>query len=169
MRKVLGALLAVLALGIAGYTFIEKQQFADALLSTAAVMTTTGIPGNLSQPGKLFTAALLLASVGIVVAAVARFFNPPIEDSEETLTGFFGASGQENLIMKEVSVNKKSSLSGLSKAQILQNYGAVVVGIKHRAGFDINVPLNTKVKSGSTVLLLGSPATLLGVGKKRKR
>ncbi len=71
--------------------------------------------------------------------------------------------------MKEVSVNKKSSISGLSKAQILQGYGAVVVGIKHRAGFDINVPLNTKVKSGSTVLLLGSPATLLGVEKRKKR
>lgn len=176
MRKVLGALVAVIVLGTAGYTLLEKMPFQDALLSTVSVMATVGAPPSLTAAGKLFTAALIVASVGVLVAAFVKFFSPPLKEEEETLTGFFSTTPQtgtglqrENLIMKELKVGSGSPLAGLQKRQVLEKYGVVVVGAKRKSGFDINVPMTAKVKSGSTVLLLGTPATILGVERRRKQ
>ncbi|MBI2176669.1 two pore domain potassium channel family protein [Candidatus Woesearchaeota archaeon] len=169
MKKVFAALVAVLAVGTVGYVLIEKMQFPDALLSAVSVMATVGIPEGLTAAGKLFTTALIIASVSIIITAVYRFFNPPVEEGEEALSGFFSQAPQpENLLMKELSITGKSPLAGLQKGQIIQKYGVVVVGVKRKGGFDINVPLTARVKSGSSVIVLGSPATILGVEKKRK-
>ncbi len=168
MKQVLSALAAVLALGTAGYLLIEKMAFPDAFLSAISVMATVGVPANLSTGGKLFTAILIMSAIGLVIAAVARLVAKP-EEEEELLTGFFGpGSGSERMIMKEVKVPNGSPLSGLSKAQVLQNHGFVVVGIKSRAGFDVDIPLKARVKAGSSVLLLGSPAALIGIERKKK-
>ena len=169
MKKVFAALVAVLAVGTVGYLLVEKMQLPDALLSAVSVMATVGVPQNLTATGKLFTTALIIASVSIIITAVYRFFSPPVEEGEEALSGFFGQAPQsENLIMKELSISSKSPLAGLQKGQIIQKYGVVVVGVKRKGGFDINVPLNSRVKSGSAVIVLGSPATILGVERKRK-
>lgn len=170
MKKVLAALVAVLVVGTVGYVLVEKMQFPDALLSAVSVMATVGMPQGLTSAGKLFTAALIIASVSIIVTAVYRFFSPPVEEDEEALSGFFSSAqeSRQNLIMKELKVGKGSPLSGQQKAQVIQKYGIVVVGIKHKGGFDIDVPLTARVKSGSSVIVLGSPATILGVERKRK-
>lgn len=176
MRRVLGALVAVIVLGTAGYTLLEKMPLHDALLSTVSVMATVGAPPSLTAAGKLFTAALIVASVGILVAAFTKFFSPQLKEEEETLTSFFSTTPQtetglqrENLIMKEINVGNRSPLAGLQKRQVLEKYGVVVVGAKRKSGFDINVPMAMRVKSGSTVLLLGTPATILGVERKKRK
>lgn len=167
MKRVLSALAAVLALGTVGYFIIEKMAFPDAFLSAVSVMATVGVPAGLSTGGKLFTAILIMSSIGLVIAAIARLVIKPPEE-EELLTGFFRpGSGSERMIMKEVKVSGSSPLSGLSKAQVLQNHGLVVVGLKSKTGFDVDIPLKAKVKSGSSVLLLGSPAALLGIERKK--
>lgn len=169
MKKVFAALVAVLVVGTVGYAIIEKMQFLDALLSTVALMGTIAMPQNLTAAGKLFTIALIIASFSIILTAIFRFFHPPVEEDEEALSGFFGSAPQsENLIMKELSISSKSPLAGLQKGRIIQRYGVVVVGIKRKGGFDINVPLAARVKRGSSVIVLGSPATILGVERKRK-
>ncbi len=164
MRKILAALVAVLVLGTLGYALIEDMNFADSLLSAVSVMATVSSPQDLSQPGKLFTAALIVSSVGLIIAAIARLLSPPTQEEEGMLTDFFG-SGNENLVMKEVKIGK--ALSGLNKEAILERYGAVVVGVKHKGGFDINAPLGMKVKGGSSVLLLGTPAALMRIERKK--
>ncbi len=169
MKKVFAALVAVLVVGTVGYVLVEKMQFPDALLSAVSVMATVGVPQGLTAAGKLFTTALVIASIGIVIAAVYRFFNPPVEEDEGALSGFFSSPSQsQNLMMKELKVGKGSPLAGLQKAQVIQKYGVIVVGIKHKGGFDIDVPLGTRVKSGSSVLVLGTPATIISVERKRK-
>lgn len=169
MKRVLAALVAVLILGTVGYVLIEKMPFADAALSAVSVMTTTGLPQNLSASGKLFTAALIIASISIIVAALIKFFSPTVRGEDDTLTNFFGASPEDQgLIMKEVKVRSGSSLAGLQKSQIIQRHGVVVVGVKHKGGFDINAPLSMRVKAGSTVLILGTPATAMAVERKKK-
>lgn len=166
MRRVLSALAAVVILGTVGYALIEGMAFEDAVLSTVSVMATVGLPEGLTSAGKIFTSALIVATVGLVVAAVARLVAKP-EEEEELLTGFF-SSGQGAMIMKEIKITKGSPLAGLSKARILQSYGLVVVGIKSRAGFDVDVPLKARARSGSSILLLGSPSALLGIERKGK-
>lgn len=141
------------------------MQLPDAFLSTVSVMATVGIPAGLSTAGKLFTAALIIASVALVIAAVAKLVAKPAEE-QELLTGFFSTPGSEGMIMKEVKVGK--ALAGQTKAQILQNFGAVIVGVKNKAGFEVDIPLKMRVKAGSSVLLLGSPASLLRIEKGRK-
>ena len=170
MKKVFGALVAVLVVGTIGYSIIEKMPLLDALLSTVALMGTISMPQGLTAAGKLFTIALIIASFSLILTAIFRFLNPPVEEGEEAVSGFFGSASQsENLIMKELKVGSGSALAGLQKAQIIQKYGIVVVGIKHKGGFDIYVPLNSRIKSGSSVLVLGSPATIIGSEKRRKQ
>ncbi len=169
MKKVFAALVAVLVVGTVGYVLVEKMRFPDALLSAVSVMATVGMPQNMTASGKLFTTTLIIASVSVILTAIYRFLNPPVEEAEEALSGFFSSAGaSEQMIMKELSINSKSPLAGLQKGQIIQKYGVVVVGIKHKGGFDIDVPLTARVKSGSSVLVLGSPATIIGVERKRK-
>ncbi len=170
LKRVLAALVAVLVLGVFGYVLIEKMPFADAALSAVSVMTTTGTPQNLSASGKLFTAALIIASIGVIAAALVKFFRPQAIAEDDALTNFFGTSpDDQGLIMKEVKVRSGSPLAGLQKSQIIQRHGVIVVGVKHKGGFDINAPLSMRVKAGSTVLILGTPATILGIERKRKQ
>lgn len=170
MKKVFAALVAVLVVGTVGYAIIEKMPFLDALLSTVALMGTVALPQGLTSAGKLFTIALIIASFSLVLTAIFRFLNPPVEEDEEALSGFFGSTGSgEQLMMKELDISSKSPLAGLQKAQIIQRHGVVVVGIKHKGGFDIDVPLTARVKSGSSVLVLGSPAKIIATEKKKKR
>ena len=168
MKKILASLLIVLLLGTIGYALVERMKLPDALLSAVSVMSLSDVPTGISPMGKLFTTALIIGSISIIVAGIYRMLNPPSQE-DEMLTDFFGtSSNQENLMMKELKVDKRSPLAGHQKAQILEKHGLVVVGVKHKGGFDVNVPLRMKVKSGSSVLVLGTPAALLNAEKKRK-
>ena len=168
LKKILASLLIVLLLGTVGYALVERMKLPDALLSAVSVMSLADIPSGMSPIGKLFTTALIIGSISIIVAGIYTLINPPAQE-DEMLTNFFGSSKeQENLMMKEVKVDKRSQLAGKQKVQILEKYGLVVVGIKHKGGFDVDVPLRTRIKSGSSILVLGTPAALLNAEKKSK-
>ena len=167
LKKILASLLIVLLLGTFGFITIEKMKLPDALLSAVSVMSLADIPAGMSPMGKLFTTALIIGSISIIVAGIYAMLNPPAQQ-DEMLTNFFGTSPeQENLMMKEVKVDKRSPLAGRQKAQILESHGLVVVGIKSKGGFDVNVPLKTRIKSGSSALLLGTPAAIIRLEKKK--
>lgn len=163
MREIVAAVLAVLVLGTVGYAVIGNMSLVDAVFSTVSVVATVNTPEGLSDSGKLFTAALLIVSIGVWITAVVRFLNPPVE-GEDVLTGFF-APEQEGFIMKEIRIG--SSLAGMRKAQILQQHGVIVVGVKKKSGFDIDAPATMRVKKGSSVLVMGAPAAIIGLEKKR--
>ena len=167
LKKILASLLTVVLLGTFGFITIEGMKLPDALLSAVSVMSLAGIPDGLSQMGKLFTTALIVGSISVIVAGIYAMLNPPAQE-DEMLTNFFGNSpGQEDLMMKEVKIDKRSPLAGRQKAQILESHGLVVVGIKSKGGFDVNVPLKTRIKSGSSALLLGTPAAIIRLEKKK--
>ena len=162
------SLLVVLFLGTTGFSVMERMKLPDALLSAVSVMTLADIPSGLSPMGKLFTVAIVLGTLTIIISGVYRKLNPQ-EGQDETLTNFFGSgSGQQDIIMKELKIDKRSQLAGRQKAQILEKHGLVVVGVKHKGGFDVDVPLKMKVNNGSSILVLGTPAAVLAAEKKSK-
>jgi len=166
LKKALFALAAVLALGTTGYLATEGMRLPAALLSSAAVMSMAAIPQQLSTAGQVFTVALIISSLAAWVALFVSFFTPPAKEQEDALTGLF-TSPSDGLIMKTAKVSGKSAIAGLTKAQILERHGAVVVGLKHNGGFDINLPITARVRVGSEVLLLGTPATILATERKK--
>jgi hypothetical protein len=167
--RVIAGFIAVVILGTIGYFLGESMTLTDAFLSTVSVMTTVGLPQGLSEQGKILSAVLILASVVLAGLALYKLFEPPIKEEEEMLSGFFEPSStNDEAVMKEVKVGLGNRLAGLQKAQILQKYGVVVVGIKKKNGFDVNVPLTMRVKKDSSVLLLGTPAAIIGVERKKK-
>jgi hypothetical protein len=161
LKKVLGALVAVLVLGVLGYVFIEDMDLGNAFFSAVLVMSTTGSPLGLSTAGKIFTATLILATLSLAIIGLSKILNPK-EEEMQTLTDFSVPGGDESMMM-EFKVGK--ALAGMKKQEILENHGAIVIGVKHRGGFDINIPLNFKLVSGSSVLMMGSPAALIKIGK----
>ncbi len=57
--------LSVIVLGTAGYMLIEQLPFVDALYTTIAMMATVGtLVRPLSEPGRLFTIAVIVLGVG---------------------------------------------------------------------------------------------------------
>ena len=52
---------------------------------------------------------------------------------------------------------------------ILEKHGLVVVGVKHKGGFDVDIPLKMRVKSGSSILVLGTPAAIMAAERKGKQ
>ena len=57
--------LGVLILGTVGYMLIEQYSFVDALYTTIDMMATVGNPIRpISQPGRLFTIAVIVLGVG---------------------------------------------------------------------------------------------------------
>jgi hypothetical protein len=165
LKKILGSLVAVLVLGTVGYALIEQMSFSEAVISTFSVMTTNGLPAGMTTAGKIFTVALSLAAIGLAVTALSRFLNPPIgEGADESITNTNIFSPSNGAMMKEV---KMKVLVGKRKDSILEEYGLMLIGIKHRGGFEINLPLGEKVKSGDSVLLMGNPAAFLNLEKKK--
>jgi len=161
LRKILAALVAVLALGTVGFIAIEKTSVTDALLSTVSIMSTNGIPQFLGTGGKLLAIGLIVASVGLLIALFAKLFGMPLPEGNDSMPDF---SGDEDMMMREAKAGK---LSGMKKQAILEKYSVVVIGIKHRGGFDINIPLSAKIKAGDSVLLMGTPAALLRLERKK--
>lgn len=71
-------LLAVILIGIAGYSLVEDYSFEEALYMTVITMSTVGFTEvrPLSSSGHLFTVFLIFASIGIfayVLGTVSRF------------------------------------------------------------------------------------------------
>src|SRR6266699_5090371 len=65
LRIALVLVLSVLILGTAGYMLIERLSFADALYTTVGMMATVGnIVRPLSEPGRLFSIAVIVLGVG---------------------------------------------------------------------------------------------------------
>ena len=65
LRIALVLVLSVLILGTAGYMLIEQLSFADALYTTVDMMATVGnVVRPLSEPGRLFTIAVIVLGVG---------------------------------------------------------------------------------------------------------
>ena len=65
LRIALVLVLSVLILGTVGYMLIEQLAFVDALYTTVAMMATVGnVVRPLSEPGRLFTIAVIVLGVG---------------------------------------------------------------------------------------------------------
>ncbi len=65
MLRALMLVLSVLILGTAGYMLIEQLSFVDALYTTVVTMATEGnVVHPLSEPGRLFTIAVIVSGVG---------------------------------------------------------------------------------------------------------
>src|SRR5438270_299090 len=65
LRIAIFLVLGVLVLGTAGYMLIEQLSFVDALYTTIDMMATVGnVVHPLSQPGRLFTIAVIILGVG---------------------------------------------------------------------------------------------------------
>ena len=168
MKKILTSLLVVLSLGTTGFMVIERMRLPDALLSAVSAMALADIPDGLSQMGKLFTVAVVLGSITVIIAGIYRLLNQQGQD--DTLTNFFGTEqGRQDIMMKEIKIDKRSPLAGCQKAQILEKHGLVVVGVKHKGGFDVDIPLKMRVKSSSSILVLGTPAAIMAAERKGKQ
>lgn len=70
-------ILSVLALGTAGFHWIEGTPYVDAFYMTSMIATAQG-PSTppATVAGKLFASFLAIFSVGIVVAAIGFLFGP---------------------------------------------------------------------------------------------
>ena len=65
LRRALALVLSVLILGTVGYMLIERLSFVDALYTTVVMMATVGnVVRPLSEPGRLFTIAVIVLGVG---------------------------------------------------------------------------------------------------------
>ena len=65
LRIAIILVLSVVVLGTAGYMLIEQYSFVDALYTTIDMMATVGNPIRpISQPGRLFTIAVIVLGVG---------------------------------------------------------------------------------------------------------
>lgn len=75
-RGPLLALLLTLAFGVAGYMFIERWSFLDALFMTVITVTTVGYREvhPLSRVGEIFTIALIIVGVGGVFYTLTSLF-----------------------------------------------------------------------------------------------
>ena len=77
----LGALLAVIAVGTAGYMGIARMRFVDALYQTVTTLTTVGFREvePFGTGTKLFTIVLILAGVGTVLYALTQVIEQALE------------------------------------------------------------------------------------------
>jgi voltage-gated potassium channel len=75
-RGPLLALVLTVALGVAGYTLIERWSLLDALFVTVITVTTVGygLPAPLSPAGMIFTIVLILVGGGVVLYTLSSLF-----------------------------------------------------------------------------------------------
>ncbi|MBZ0253872.1 MAG: potassium channel family protein [Candidatus Methylomirabilis sp.] len=68
LRRLLGAILAVIVVGTLGYVAIEGARPFDALWMTVVTLTTVGYEEvfPLSTAGRVFTMALLAVGLGLI-------------------------------------------------------------------------------------------------------
>ena len=81
LNVALGALLAVIAVGTAGYMSISRMTFIDAMYQTVTTLTTVGFREvkPFGTGSKLFTIALILAGVGTVLYALTLVIEQALE------------------------------------------------------------------------------------------
>jgi membrane protein insertase Oxa1/YidC/SpoIIIJ len=188
---VLLLLLVVVSIGTFGYQKIEGFSFIDSLYMTIITITTVGFRevGPLSAQGKLFTIALIMVGVGIVVFAIGLFSDWIIQHviriqhhitrkeltAEELLEEgteseeLFNVFGQKELILAVVKPSKKSKLAGTKKIDALRRFGVVVLAVeKNNSRFDVNVPFQKRLKGGSRLLVMGTEAQIRELEKLAK-
>ncbi len=97
--RVFGAVVAVLAVGTAGYVLIEDAPLLDALYMTVITVTTIGyrevLP--LHPAGKVFTIVLALTGVGILMYAVTAWASLFVATD---LRRILGLRGEQRMIEK---------------------------------------------------------------------
>lgn len=89
LTRALVALLALTAAGTAGYVLISRMSFLDALYMTVITLSTVGYKEvqPLTLPGRLFTMALIVAGLGVVLHVATTFAAEIIEGSLQKTLG----------------------------------------------------------------------------------
>ena len=89
MLVLVGALLAVLAAGVVGYMVIEGWSFLDAIYMTVTTLTTVGYKEvrELSDTGRVFTIALIIIGVGVMLYGLTTMVQYFIEVQWANLFG----------------------------------------------------------------------------------
>jgi voltage-gated potassium channel len=99
LLPIVAAILGILALGTAGYMFLEGWSLLDALYMTVITITTVGYREvhPLSDAGKIFTIVLLLVGVATLFAAIAVVGEMAVQTE---ITRFFTGGGMREKIEK---------------------------------------------------------------------
>jgi len=92
-------ILSVIAAGMAGYSLIEGWGFLDSLYMTVITITTIGFKEvhDMSEPGRVFTVALVFLSVGVVFYSLNAAAKILIEGE---LRDVFGRKRLEKMVRK---------------------------------------------------------------------
>jgi hypothetical protein len=157
-------ILAITAIGTVGYMLIEHFSFLDAVYFAVSVLTTLGIDANhqFSSGGKVFTTVLALVGALIFIFAAGFladwFFSratgkkpneaPAIGDFAADLDFFKGSEKEMRLAVVKVPADMK-------KIDALKRYGVVIIGVEKGKYFDVNISFSTKLKKGSSVVVMG--------------
>ena len=160
--------IVLFAAGIIGFRNFESFSGADAFHTTVAALTFSGSSSGFSEQGKLLHSVLALASVAVIVWAFVNFHFRGDDDTHHVAEYFKVIPKDENLILKEIKIAKKSHLAGMKKMDVLQKIGVVVMAIKQGSVFQLNIPFQKKLTANSKILVLGSPSQLKEVEREAK-
>lgn len=193
MGKLLSSLvilILVLVVGTVGYVSLEQMRVIDALYMTVITITTVGFGEihPLSDHGKIFTIFLIMVGIGIFALFVSMFAewllqkgvalnnlrknnhnNVSPEMQEPVSKDVLSFLSQDSELRMGI-IQSKSAYNKKTKIDILGQYGFIIVGLKDKktGNFNLNVPLNKKIKQTDTLLIMGNDQDLKNA-KKAKR
>ena len=162
-------LIALFAGGIIGFRNIESVSDVDAFHLTVSALTFSSSSSGFSAQGKMLNSALALASAAVIAWAFINFHHHNQADSSKAEEYFKLMPQDEGLALKEIKIEARSHLAVLRKVQILQKTGTVVLGVKKGSLFELGVPMETVMATGSSMLILGSESQLKEVEKEAKK
>jgi hypothetical protein len=159
-------IVVLLAAGITGFRAFESMPMADSVYSTVSAVTFSSSTAGFSAEGKLLNTALALASVAVIIWAFVNF-HQHTRGNETSPTEYFRLMPQdEGLVLREIKASK--GIAGKTKLAMLQQTGVLVMAVKKGKSFQLNVPFERKITSGSAILVLGTELQISEVEKAKK-
>jgi voltage-gated potassium channel len=136
LRFAILVILALIALGTAGYMLIEGWSFLDSLYMTVITLTTIGyeVVEPLTKAGKVFTIVLALSGVSLVFAVVFYVIGNTLEiASAEPLRHMFWRRKMEKLIasLKDHYIICGYGRMGQAIASEFRTHGVPFVVVEH--------------------------------------
>ncbi len=151
-----------------GFNSFENMSGPDAFYTTVSALTFSGDNSGFSEQGKLLNSLLAIASVAVIVWAFANFHYKSDDVDNHAQEYFKFIPKGEGLVLKEIKLAKKSHLAGMKKIEVLKKTGTVVMAIKSKNVFQLNIPFNKKLTAGSKALFMGTPSQLKEVEREAK-
>jgi len=161
-------ILVLFIAGMIGFNNLENLSGADSFHTTVAALTFSSHSSGFSEQGKLLNSALAIASVAVIVWAFVNFHFKGDDVSHHAQEYFKFIPKDEGLVLKEIKLAKKSHLAGMKKIEVLQKTGTVIMGIKNKNVFQLNVPFNKKLSANSKLLVMGTPSQIKEVEREAK-